>query len=151
MKRTVTFAMCMIVIFMLAGCEDNGGDEDFYDVSGYVTEYNSDPTAYLADVLYKIRAGSDNLDGDVLTSGYTENATVPVTRSYLSTLEGGVYTIEFIKTGYHTAYLTNLVVDDYIVDAHMMLKPDDVHYTPETILDGYEYGNAVSLSAYVDE
>ncbi|MFA6646621.1 MAG: hypothetical protein WCS59_05920 [Sphaerochaetaceae bacterium] len=155
MKRTIIFSMLLTMVLILSGCDLFppllGGDENYYYVSGYVTEYNSEPTDYLKDVLYKVREGSNNRDGDPLESGNTENTTTPATRSFLSTLEPGVYTIEFSKDGYHTAYLTNLVVEDTIVDANMMMKPNDVHYAPETILDGYAYGNAASLSAYVDE
>ena len=159
MKRIMTFFLSITMVFILGGCDffpffpggDNSDDEDYYYVSGYVTEYSSNPTNYLADVQYKIRLGSDNRNGDVLLSGYTENATVPSSRSFLTTLEPGVYTIEFSKTGYHTAYLTNLGVDDYIEDAHMMMKPDNVHYTPTTVLDGYEYGNDESLSTFMED
>lgn len=155
MKRTYLFAICILLIPILTGCDlfsslGGGKDEDYYFVSGYVTEYNSNPTEYLASVTYMVREGSNTKEGPTLVFGNTENATVPASRSFQTILPPGVYTIEFTKTGYHTAYLTNLVVDDSIDDAHMMLKPNNVHYTPTTVLDGYEYGNATSLSAYND-
>lgn len=156
MKRISIFVIFIILISILSGCNlfpflDEGKDEDLYFVSGYVTEYNSTPTDYLADVTYRIREGFNNQGGDTLVSGNTETEAVPASRSFQTILAPGVYTIEFTKRGYHTAYLTNLVVDGSINDAHMMLKPDDVYYTPSTLLDGYEYGNAASLSAYNDQ
>lgn len=94
-----------------------------------------------------MRIGANNHSGDVYTSGNTENVTVPASPSFQTTLEPGEYTIEYSKSGYHTVYLTNLVVTDVITNANMMMKPD----TPEITLYGYTYGDTASLSAYENE
>jgi len=67
MKKTSILVICILLIPILSGCDLFSSfvgekDEDYYFVSGYVTEYNSSPTEYLADVTYRVREGANNKD-----------------------------------------------------------------------------------------